>query len=290
MRIFILFFTLFSSLLTAGTFSLPLDSVEENLGTVKIKNIQKGVSGYVVRHFTQEQRTILANAVVTSFDKANGIAHLQFSEFSGLVQNSLPNGNWKPQVGDEVVLGFGYSRALLLAPTDEIYHSVTARIPSLEWTHPDLFATFLSYRGHPTPIKEDINDFCTTSSVGLLYIYLQNSLFTLDCNSLALLQITPLSMERGEEKLPFYYRFEKISEAWWGEGSDPLESYDPYYFHLIAKNNPKSGLLHHYAKKNEVPINESSSWFGGFFNNLSDVEIVVGEDDETEAEQQTQEQ
>ena len=275
MHFFILFFLLPFTLF-AGSVSAPLLSVDKESATVKIPMTNKGVSGFIVRHFTDQHNAILANAVVTGYDKETGIADLELSEYTGLRQNSLPNGIWTPQAGDEAVLGFAYSRALLIAPTDEIYHTITSRIPSLEWTHPDIFATFLSYRGHPTPIKEDISDFCTTTSSGLLYIYLQNSLFTMDCKSLTLLQIAPASMDRGEEKLPFYFRFEEIDAAWWGEGSDRLESYDPYYFGLIAENNAENELFNHYIKKNKIPLQESSSWFETF----DDVEITIGSEEE----------
>lgn len=268
--------------LFAGSFSAPLLSVDGEDATVKIKMTNKGVSGFVVRHFTKDNHAILANAVVAGYDKESGIAHLKLSEYTGLRQTSLPSGRWSPEVGDEAVLGFAYSRALLIAPTDEIYHSITSRIPSLEWTHPDIFATFLSYRGHPTPLKEDINDFCTLNSAGLLYIYLQESLFTMDCKSLTLLQITPAQMDRGEEKLPFYYRFETINAAWFGEGSDHLESYDPYYFRLIAENNPKSVLLVNYAKKNSIPGQESSSWFDGLFDGFDNIEVGLEAEEEEE--------
>ena len=267
MHFFILFFLLPFTLF-AGSFSAPLLSVDGKQATVEIPMTNKGVSGFIVRHFTDQHRAILANAVVTGYDREKGIASLELSEYTGLQQSSLPNGTWIPQAGDEAVLGFAYSRSLLIAPTDEIYHAITSRIPSLEWIHPDIFATFLSYRGHPTPIKEDIRDFCTMTSSGLLYIYLENSLFTMDCKSLALLQITPANMDRGEEKLPFYFRFESIKEAWWGEGSDPLESYDPYYHSLISENNTDNDLLKHYQKKNRVSEKTSDGWFDGLFDNI----------------------
>lgn len=237
----------------------------------------KGVSGFIVRHFTKERHTILANAIVTDYDKDNGIASLELSKYTGLRQGSLPDGTWRPQAGDEAVLGFAYSRALLIAPTDEVYHTITSRIPSLEWTHPDIFAAFLSYRGHPTPLKEDIKDFCTLTSLGLLYLYTKESLFTMDCKSLTLLQITPASMDQGEEKLPFYFRFETINQAWWGEGSDPLESYDPYYYSLISENNADNELLKYYQKKNKVSEKASNGLFDGFFDN---VEVGFESDEE----------
>lgn len=269
--------------LLAGSISAPLLEVHDNKASVRIDRTNTGVSGFIVRHFNKERSIILANAVVSDYDKENGIALLDLSPYTGLRQNSLPSGKWTPKAGDEAVLGFAYTRAILIAPTDEIYHNITSRIPSLDWAHPDTFAAFLSYRGHPTPLKNDFRDYCTVTSSGLLYIYIQESLFTMDCKSMNLLQIIPADMERHDAKLPFYFRFEKIRAAWWGEGSNELTSYDPYYFHLIAQNNHDSKLLKKYAQKNSIPLKEEQShWYDGFSELFQGVEIGLENDDEEE--------
>ena len=278
----LLFFLLPFSLF-AGSMSALLVKVDEDTATARVTQTNEGISGFIVRHFNDEQSAILANAVVTGYDKEKGVAHLKLSPYSGLRQNSLPSGNWTPQAGDEAVLGFGYTRSVLIAPTDEIYHSITSRIPSLHWAHPDILATFLSYRGHPTPLKKDFKDFCTMTSSGLLYIYLQESLFTMDCKSMRVLQIIPAGMKRNEVKLPFYFRFESINSGWWGEGTDELESYDPYYFGLIADNNPDSELLIKYAQKNDIPLKElESHWYDGVSELFQGVEIGLENEDEEE--------
>jgi hypothetical protein len=245
---------LFPLFLLADAIHLPLKSVDEksNTATVETERIEPGISGFIVRHFTQERSSIIANARVIGYDEERGIATLQTSEYTGLRQSSLPKGDWKPKPGDEAVLAFAYSRALLLAPTEEIYRTITARVPSVEWVHPDGFATYLSYEGHPTPIKEDIEDYCTLATAGLLYIYAKNALFTLDCQSLTLLQITPAQFALEEApKLPFYSRVEEISAAWWGEGSGRLEAYGPYYLQLIVENNPTSKMLYDFIQTND---------------------------------------
>jgi hypothetical protein len=153
-------------------------------------------------------------------------------------------------------LAFGYARALLIAPQESIWYKISSGVKALEWVHPDTFATYLSYLGHPTPLKDDISGFCTAVNAGLLYIYAQNALFTLDCQSFALLQITPAAYDRTGNKLPFYSRVEEIREAWWGEGSSPLETYDPYYMELIVENNPTSEMLYEYIKNNDSNVTQ----------------------------------
>ncbi len=272
MRVFI-FLVLLPFSLLAGSLSTPLLEVDGNKATVKIDRTSTGITGFIVRHFNSERSTILANATVTDYDSERGVALLDLSPYTGLRQSSLPSGRWTPEVGDEAVLGFSYTRAMLIAPSDEIYHSVTSRVPSLEWAHPDTFAAFLSYRGHPTPLQKDFSDFCTMTSSGLLYIHIKESLFTMDCKSMQLLQIVPVDIERKDVKLPFYFRFEKIRAAWWGEGSDELTSYDPYYFGLVVKNNPDNELLKTYAKKNDIPPELlKSHWYDGFSGLFESVE------------------
>jgi len=237
---------------------LTLQSVSEDhkSATVNTAKIENGVSGFIVRHFNSEHSAIIANAVVKNYNEHNKTLTLGLSKYTGLRNNSLPSGAWEPKAGDEAVLAFGYARALLIAPQESIWYKISSGVKALEWVHPDTFATYLSYLGHPTPLKDDISGFCTVVNAGLLYIYAQNALFTLDCQSFALLQITPAAYDRTGSKLPFYSRVEEIREAWWGEGSSPLETYDPYYMELIVENNPTSKMLYEYIKNNDSNITQ----------------------------------
>lgn len=251
---------LFPLFLYAAELHLPVHSVsaDSKSATVKVKQIAKGVHGFVVRHFTDEHSVIVADAFVSEFDAAAGIATLALSEYEGLKQNSLPNGNWKVQVGDEVILAFGYSRAILLAPSDDIYHIITKNIHGVEWIHPDNFATYLSYQAHPTPLKKDISGYCRLAEIGLLYTYVNNALFTLDCQTLSLIQLTPVELETKNVKLPFYSRVEEIASSWWVWGADsrPLEAYDPHYLELLVEYNRDSKPLYNYIKRLDTPEQE----------------------------------
>lgn len=245
---------LFPLSLLADPITGKLLEVKEHEGTLNIPTTQIGISGLIIRHFNDSHSAIIANAVVTGYDEASQRAHLKFSPYDGLKQNSLPSGIWSPQQGDEAVLAPHYSRALLIAPTDGIYHEMTSRLGSLQWVHPDEYAAYLSVQGHPTPTKNDFSEFCTATSAGLLYLYAKESLFTLDCRTMALLQITPAPLQREETKLPFYSRVAEIRAGWWGEGSEPLEAYDPYYLELMVTSNPKNTTLYEYIKTNQADL------------------------------------
>jgi hypothetical protein len=241
-------FLMLPILLFAASIQTPIEHIDGNRATIKVSAIDPGVSGFIVHPFNEEQRTIVASAVVSAFDAQNGTATLTLSPYKGLQQNSLPHGTWKPQKGDIAVLAYSYERAMLIAPNDDLYHEITSRIQTIHWVHPDGFAAFLSYEGHGTPLASDMRDYCESASVGLLYMYLENALFTVDCKSLALLDITPFEQERKSTQLPFYSNVTEIPTNWFGEGSDTLETYDPYYMKLLVLNNTKNEKLFQYLK------------------------------------------
>jgi len=247
-----LFFSLtfFSVFLWAGELHLALQSVSEDgkTGQIKTARVEPGVSGFVIRRFADDHSAIIANAVVTAYDDATGMLSIALTDYTGLRQNSLPKGNWKPRAGDDVILAFAYTRGVLIAPTREIYLKVTGQVKSVDWMHVDTLATYLSYRGHPTPLKEDLSGFCNVATTGLLFIYLEDSLFTLDCQSLGVLQISKGNLAYEHPQLPFYSRVEKIDANWFGEGSGTLEEYAPYYLELLVENNPHSRKLYDFIQ------------------------------------------
>lgn len=263
MRIWLTTF-LVCGVLNASSITTPLLEVQESRATIVAENLREGMSGFIVRKFDAAHSTIIANARVEQHNPANGRAILRLSNYDGLRQNSLPSGNWTPEPSDTAVLAYDYERALLIAPNDDAYDAVTKSISGVEWIHPDNYATYLSYEGHPTPLVEDFRHYCTANSVGLLYIQSAQNLFTLDCKSFTLLQSTPFMSNAANEQTPFFSRIPTIRAAWWGEGSSRLDHYEPYYLELIALNNSKnkelyelykakfsdkSALLHHFDLK-----------------------------------------
>jgi len=230
--------------LMAGIVKAPVASVDygENIATIKVSKVDVGMSGFIVHSLTPQHSSILKNVVVKSYDEASGIATLSMSDYTGLVNNALPSGKWKVVEGDEVILAFGYSRALLIAPTEEIYYRISKSV-RIQWLHPDLFATILSFNGHPTPLKEDFVKMSNATSVGLVFIYLNNRVFTVDSKSFVILSISEAPLIQDDVVLPFYSRVENIDAAWFGEGNDPLESYEPYYYELLLESNPNNEKL-----------------------------------------------
>jgi len=249
----ILLLTLLVLELFAGTIKTPIVSIDKENQTLTIntKKIDIGVSGFAIHKIAADHTSILKNVVVIGFDEASETATLKMIDFNTLRNNSLPTGKWELEVGDMVELAFAYSRALLIAPSEEIYHQVTKSV-KVQWVHPDLFATVLSFRGHPTPLKEDFEAMGIGSSVGLLFIYLDKKVYTIDIQSFKILSISDAPLTQDSTKLPFYSRVEKIEANWFGEGSDELEEYEPHYYELLVENNNKNRELYEIIKSSDA--------------------------------------
>lgn len=237
---YILLFFIFSLTLFAGVIKtriVTLDSANQ-IATIKVNKVDVGVSGFVTHRHSKTNASILKNVEVIAYDAKTRIATLQMSDFDQLRQNSLPSAGWNVEVGDLVILAFGYSRALLIAPNEEVYYKIIRAANKIQWVHPDVFTTILSFNGHPTPLKEDFNKMNFATSVGLVFFYINKKLFTVDAKSLKVLNISDAPLKQESVKLPFYNRIDTIDSNWWGEGSNELSAYEPYYCGLLIENNP----------------------------------------------------
>ena len=240
---------LISSALFGGVLKSKIVTVneDETKATIRINKIDVGVSGFIVHTIKGTRTIILKNAVVISYDKDSKIADLELSEYNALRNSALPSGKWHVEVGDEAVLAFGYTRGLLIAPSEEIYYRIT-RHTQVQWIHPDIFATILSFNGHPTPLREDFTKISIASSVGLVYIFLDKKLYTVDAKSFKILTIIDADLLQDESNLPFYTRIPEIDANWFGAGSSELDNYEAHYYELLAGANPKNKNLYKIVK------------------------------------------
>ncbi len=237
--------SVFGALVKSPIVSVDLD---KNSATIKIAKIDVGMSGFIVHSLAADHSVILKSIVVESFDKNAGVATLKLSPYEDLTHSALPRGKWKVGVGDSAILAFGYTRGLLISPSEEIYHRVTTAPTHLQWVHPDIFATILSFNGHPTPLKEDFIKLGKATSVGLVFFYLDKRLFTVDIKSFKILNISDAPLVQDSVKLPFYTRVAEIEAAWWGEGSDELLDYEPHYYTLLVEHNKENPKLYNIIK------------------------------------------
>jgi len=243
---FLLLTLSFSLYLFAGVIKTPVLSVDHasSIATIQVDRVDVGVSGFIVQRLSQRTSSILMSVEVIAFDSATKTATLKMLPFTSLTQNSLPSGNWSVEVGDIAILAFGYSRAILIAPTEDIYYKVTKSTSQVQWLHPDIFTTFLSFNGHPTPLQEDFQQIADTAAIGLIFFYVNQHIFTVDAKSMKVINITKAPLKQENVQLPFYSRITEIDANWFGEGSSEMEAYEPYYCSLLSQYNPADKDLH----------------------------------------------
>ncbi len=249
---YILFFVLITLNLYAGILQgkiIALDT-ENEIAKLNVENVDVGVSGYVVHNITDEHSTILKSCEVIAYDPGTQTATIVLSDFEAFQNDTLPSGKWKLEVGDSVVLASGYNRSLLIAPNEEVYYQLSKAVKT-QWVHPDLFATALSVEGHPTPLEEDFKNFTASVGVGVLFIYLEQKVYTLDSNSFKILSITDAPLIQEDVKLPFYSRVEEIEASWFGEGSSELENYEPHYYAMLIKSNVENKIFYEIVKNSK---------------------------------------
>lgn len=277
--------TLFSTYLLA-LISSPLHtsvtSVNEDKKELTIKTLpdtKLGMYGLVSHWFDDTHSVALSWIEITKIENEN--TTLKLIPIVELQQSALPSGTWKPKIGDEVVIGYNYQRALLIAPNASIYKKVTSYHTDRQWVHPDIFASVISTQGHPSPLKEDFSLACKRNNIGVVSFMFDKSIITVDCQSFKILQNRSTSVRSEDQNLPFYTRVPHIDANWLGEGSDEIKDYDAYYINLIAKYNPQNKWIQEYKKTREQAVaeNKNDSWFGSFFDKYN---VTIEHEEEEE--------
>lgn len=238
-KIFILLMLVIQLFGDAVSVAIETINNDETEVSVMLPNVDVGLSGVVVHKIDELHSVILKKVEVVSYDANTKKATLKLSEYEELENDALPMSDWKVTKDDKVVLAIAYKRALLVAPTEEIYHKITKSI-KLEWVDSDFFATLLSTNGHPTPLIEDFRSLSEKYAVGLVLVYLEDKLYTLDAKSFKVLSVSEALFTKEDKKelqLPFFSRVQEIEANWFGEGSDELSEYAPYYKQLLKKYN-----------------------------------------------------
>lgn len=237
-------FSLYANIIKSPILKIEKDSSEVY---ATFDGIDIGMSGYVSHKISANHSIIIKSATVVDFDAQNKIAKIKLSNFDMLKNDNLPNMSLDVAIGDEAVFAFGYKKALLIAPNEDLYYSIT-KSSSVEWIHPDIFATELSISGHPTPLRQDFTTFSEDTSTGIIFIYLEKKIYTIDAQSFKILAINDAPLEQKNVVLPFYSRVEEIDSAWWGDGSSRLDEYEPHYYTLLIEANKNNKNLFEIVK------------------------------------------
>jgi len=252
-----------------------VDKESEKLTIKTLSNTQVGMYGVVSHWFDKSHSIALSWVEIKKID--GDITTLKLTPILALEQSALPNGTWEPKIGDDVVIGYNYQRALLIAPTPSIYRKITSYHRDRTWIHPDVFASHLSYNGHPSPLKEDFTSMCRQNNIGTIAFMFDKSIITVDCQTFKILKNKSTSVQSKESQVPFYSRVPNIEANWFGDGSNEIEDYDRYYINLLVEYNPKNEWIKKYKHNREAALgSDESNWFSSLFDGLN---VSIGFDD-----------
>ncbi len=188
-----------------------------------------GTSGIVIHHYDKEHASIVARAIVIAKDK------IRFEVFDALAQDALPRPKTLPQKGDEVILGYLYDRALIIAPNLPSYQAVASQVDD-ELLHPDLFATELSKAKHPVPSRKDFKNFCNKFALAKIYLALKDGTAVVDCYSFKKVKALPIKADTKVVKLPFYSRLKEIESSIFDFfGKKEIPNFNEYYKSLMEQ-------------------------------------------------------
>jgi len=212
-----------------------IESVDKDIAKAYSKEAKIGMSGVIIHTFNNSQEAIIGKATVKE-KSTSGELTLKVIPYKPTAQRSLPFGRKSAVAGDKVILGYAYNRAMIISQDDQTFQKIKNR-HNREWIHPDIFATQLSSKAEATPTKESFNLFCQVHTVGLLYIHLNDTLYTVDCSNFNVLESLAFDKSDGDDMKPFYNRIGEIHSSmlgWLNIGSQEIADYKSHYTSLLG--------------------------------------------------------
>ena len=223
----------FSAEFSMNEYNTPLIEAKDGYGTViDSPDIVVGSSGIVMHDFGQSKKSIIARVSVT--EKHGGFAKVRFEVFDSLEQKAMPIPGIMPARGDIVILNYLYNRSLIIVPNKEIYDEVASAFKSMEFIHPDIIGSYLSYNYKPNPSRDDFRKMCSQSAAGLIFIAMNEESVFADCQSFEVLKKFK-SGSVAYYQLPFYTRVKDIDTVFWKFGSSKISDFDRHYKSLLKE-------------------------------------------------------
>lgn len=203
--------------------------------TLKIPalNLKVGESGIITRDIDTNE-FIIGNAIVNSID--DGIASLEIRPFETIKERYMPTPLGNAQEKDKVIFRILYDRALAIAPNQTTYQDILDNNKNIDFTHPDIFASYLATNDENMPNAKDFRGFCDKFNIGLIFIAQESDISILDCQSLKTIAKDSLTLKDSAQNLPFFTRLgdEALRELF---SMDKMKEYFDYYKSIVESQN-----------------------------------------------------
>jgi hypothetical protein len=233
--LFGLYLTLFANPNTpfGESFALPVIKTDGQFVYMNAADLKVGESGTIIRWFDQNHAAIVAKAVVVEIK--DGEAKLLYRAYDALKNDAFPIAILEPKRGDEIHMRSFNTRALLVAPDQEMYQKLTKQYDTIDWIHPDIFLSELVKDGTNKPDKDDFRDFCNAYSVGVVYFVNGTKGEARDCSSFTVLKSDYISGLVAQDKRmkPFYSRIGNVGAGWLSFLNADVGDFYAYYRNLL---------------------------------------------------------
>lgn len=217
----------------SATLDLPVKQlIGHDRALLEKGDVKKGTSALVVTKLKDGRSAIVARAVVQG-ESENGL-NVQFIVMEDLSQDALPRSIIVPKEGDVARFYLLEERAAIIAANAQDYQKLSAKLSSLQLTHPDALAAQMAYDRKGRPQKVDFAKFCQNYSLGNLYFAVSNQLAKVDCGSFEVLSLQPFASSTETATSPFFQRIGKIETGYFGLMTESVENYDSYYSKLLG--------------------------------------------------------
>lgn len=200
------------------------------------ERLKIGHLGVVVQNF-KDSRMIVARVKVV--EKGGELAKLEITPFEMLTQEALPSVATQVKAGDEVWLDYLYNRAMLIAPSEDIYRQVVRAHAQMYFLHPDILGAYMIKEFKLSPKKEDFQQICDENALGVLAFALRKELVFVNCLDFTLLGKEALEGEILSPQTPFYSRIDGYQKNFFNFFEWRVKDYYEYYSKLIGQENAK---------------------------------------------------
>ena len=185
--------------------------IEVAKDTIRVDSLSRidGLSAVVLHHYGKGLKAITATVVQ---DRSGAY---RVVDADRTAHSALPTPKREIDIGDEVIVGYLYDHALLVAPSREIYNAIVSRYSSIKWLHPDHLALFLAKEGERIFTKKLLRKFALKRDIGVLVIVTQNALLLYDPIGAKVINRVGFTADT-KEVVGFYHRLGKLSTGLFG--------------------------------------------------------------------------
>lgn len=215
-------------LLVLATYSLMANTLPQRIETTiksihgdtiqLAQNVSAGMSGLIVHDYGNGLSAITHSVITTQ----NGNAKIL--PYTAILHENIPSVKTEAKINDKVILGNFYNNALVIAPNEQTYSTITKKF-NKSWVHPDAYALQFMSEERSEISLESLQKFARNNQIGLVLIATKTQLLILDPMSKEFLGQQQIQGTATKAMKPFFSRFEHMDVSTFGFSEITLKDY-----------------------------------------------------------------